>query len=182
MTLYLPDTNAYSAFASGRFPALVEKMVALRHNIILSAIVLAEMKYGWLRAGDTKRVVGQRAFVGQFNPSAFDANCANMYALLKNFLLHARIKTHGNANPIGERDMLIAAHAMALRAVLVTHNIREFFNIPGLEVEDWEKQQARHTAAGLEQQTRQHGPRGKHKEMLNAAPDVPPAPPDMRAD
>ena len=56
----------------------------------------------------------------------------------KNFLLHTRKATHGNASPIGERNMLIAAHALALNAVLVTHNTKEFSKVPGLQVEDWQ--------------------------------------------
>jgi len=34
-------------------------------------------------------------------------------------------------------DTLIAAHAMALGAILVTHNTREFRRVDGLAVEDW---------------------------------------------
>ena len=38
---------------------------------------------------------------------------------------------------IGPLDTLIAAHALALGAVLVTHNTREFTRVPKLTVEDW---------------------------------------------
>jgi tRNA(fMet)-specific endonuclease VapC len=34
-------------------------------------------------------------------------------------------------------DMLIAAHALSLNAVLVTGNEREFRRVPGLRVENW---------------------------------------------
>ncbi len=34
-------------------------------------------------------------------------------------------------------DTLIAAHALALGAALVTHNTREFGRIPDLMIEDW---------------------------------------------
>ncbi len=38
---------------------------------------------------------------------------------------------------IGQNDMLIAAHAIALNATLVTDNVREFKRIKGLRVENW---------------------------------------------
>jgi predicted nucleic acid-binding protein len=62
MRHYLPDTNAYSAYASGLFPVLEAKMESWEQSIILSAIVLAEMKYGWAKARGTRRVMGQREF------------------------------------------------------------------------------------------------------------------------
>lgn len=38
---------------------------------------------------------------------------------------------------IGNMDMLIAAHAKALKATLVTNNVRDFVRIPGLTIENW---------------------------------------------
>lgn len=43
----------------------------------------------------------------------------------------------GLGKPIGPNDLLIAAHALAVNAILVTDNIREFSLVPGLEVENW---------------------------------------------
>lgn len=39
--------------------------------------------------------------------------------------------------PIGPNDLLIAAHAHALEAVLVTANIGEFKRVRDLRVENW---------------------------------------------
>ncbi|MFM7532097.1 MAG: type II toxin-antitoxin system VapC family toxin [Rubrivivax sp.] len=39
--------------------------------------------------------------------------------------------------PIGANDLWIACHALALDAVLITHNTREFQRIAGLKLEDW---------------------------------------------
>jgi tRNA(fMet)-specific endonuclease VapC len=39
--------------------------------------------------------------------------------------------------PIGPYDALIAGQARARQLMLVTHNIREFVRVPGLQVEDW---------------------------------------------
>ena len=38
---------------------------------------------------------------------------------------------------IGDRDMLIAAHARSLDYTLVTNNTREFERVEGLMIEDW---------------------------------------------
>jgi len=38
---------------------------------------------------------------------------------------------------IGANDMLIAAHALALDATLVTDNVREFERISRLKIENW---------------------------------------------
>jgi tRNA(fMet)-specific endonuclease VapC len=39
--------------------------------------------------------------------------------------------------PIGDMDTLIAAHAVTLKVVLVTNNVRHLARIPGLSVENW---------------------------------------------
>jgi tRNA(fMet)-specific endonuclease VapC len=39
---------------------------------------------------------------------------------------------------IGDRDTIIAAHALALDAVLITRNVAEFSRVPGLKVENWQ--------------------------------------------
>ncbi|MBK9574511.1 MAG: type II toxin-antitoxin system VapC family toxin [Rhodoferax sp.] len=55
---------------------------------------------------------------------------ADIYGPLKDTL-----KRQGR--PIGDMDTLIAAHALAEKLILVTHNTRHFENVPGLKLEDW---------------------------------------------
>ncbi len=43
----------------------------------------------------------------------------------------------GLAALIGSMDTLIAGSALARRATLVTHNVREFRRVKGLRIEDW---------------------------------------------
>jgi len=40
--------------------------------------------------------------------------------------------------PIGSNDLQIAAIALANNLILVTHNVREFSRVQGLQIEDWE--------------------------------------------
>ena len=48
-----------------------------------------------------------------------------------------RAELEAEGQPIGPNDLLIAAHAYALGAVLVTANTKEFTRIRGLTVENW---------------------------------------------
>ena len=50
--------------------------------------------------------------------------------------LRVELETKGEV--IGGMDMLLAAHALALRATLITRNVREFSRVPNLRVEDWQ--------------------------------------------
>ncbi len=52
-------------------------------------------------------------------------------------LVRASLSRRGK--PIGPLDTLIAGHARALSAILVTHNTREFTQVESLKVEDWLK-------------------------------------------
>ena len=60
----------------------------------------------------------------------FDDAAAQAYGAVK-----AELQRRGT--PIGPLDTLIAAHAKALKVVLVTNNTREFSRVDGLVVEDW---------------------------------------------
>jgi tRNA(fMet)-specific endonuclease VapC len=48
-----------------------------------------------------------------------------------------RAELDRRGQPIGPNDLLIAAHALALDATLVTDNVREFSRVEGLAVENW---------------------------------------------
>jgi len=49
--------------------------------------------------------------------------------------LRARLQAGGQ--PIGALDTLIAAHALAVGATLVTNNLAEFDRVPRLACENW---------------------------------------------
>ena len=49
--------------------------------------------------------------------------------------LRTYLERHGDT--IGAMDMLIAAHALSTRLVLVTNNTGEFGKVPELTIENW---------------------------------------------
>jgi predicted nucleic acid-binding protein len=65
---------------------------------------------------------------------SFDEQAARRAGEVRLFLESMR----PNAQPIGQYDVLLAGHAIALGATLVTHNTREFTRVPGLAIEDWQ--------------------------------------------
>jgi tRNA(fMet)-specific endonuclease VapC len=70
------------------------------------------------------------AFLAPFRVLDFDAAAADCYA-------HARAHLATKGQPIGDRDLMIAAIAVANRLIVVTSNISEFARVPGVVVEDW---------------------------------------------
>ena len=48
-----------------------------------------------------------------------------------------RLRANKRLKKIGRADLLIAAITLANRAILVTRNVRDFGQVPGLQVENW---------------------------------------------
>ena len=48
-----------------------------------------------------------------------------------------RLRANKKLKKIGRADLLIAAITLANRATLVTRNLKDFRQVPGLKVENW---------------------------------------------
>ena len=131
--MYLLDTNACIRILNGTSPSLIDRLRAVPRSLVrLSSVVKAELLYG---ARKSARVAENLRLLERFFDTIaslpFDDSCAEQYGLLRDELDRA-------GTPIGSNDLLIAATARAHRAVLVTHNIREFSRVAELRLEDWE--------------------------------------------
>jgi tRNA(fMet)-specific endonuclease VapC len=102
------------------------------HEVVLSAITVAELEYGAHRSGDyAKEITAVRKIATPFDACDFDASiCAEKYGEVRHALEQA-------GTPIGAMDLLLAGHALALEATMVSNNIREYSRVPGLKVENW---------------------------------------------
>ena len=69
-------------------------------------------------------------FLLQFHVAPFDESATLAYG-------QVRHQFERRGNPIGPLDTLIAAHALSLKATVVTNNTRHFGQVPGLAAESW---------------------------------------------
>ncbi|MEW5740279.1 MAG: type II toxin-antitoxin system VapC family toxin [Myxococcota bacterium] len=97
----------------------------------MSAITLAELRFGVARSRSGKQAAANlRVLLSRIPVVPFDDAATAEYGPL-------RADLEGRGVPIDPLDTLIAAHALALRWTLVTHNTREFRRVPGLKLIDW---------------------------------------------
>jgi tRNA(fMet)-specific endonuclease VapC len=133
---YLLDTNVMSRLARGIDPNIARQVHAHVMSCHLSAIVWYELQYGAARSAFPQRATPRLALLRRIFPAVleFDEEAARRAAQVRVWLETLR----PNAQPIGAHDVLLAGQALALDAILVTHNIREFARVPGLKTEDWQ--------------------------------------------
>jgi tRNA(fMet)-specific endonuclease VapC len=129
---YLLDTNVVVTLLNDATSRPARR--ARQHrpsDMAMSAIVAHELFYGAFKSHRTKRNVDLVEAL-QFAVLEFDKEDARQAGRLRALLAD-------KGTPIGPYDVLIAGQAMARNLILVTHNIREFGRVPGLQIEDWQR-------------------------------------------
>lgn len=120
---YLLDTNCCIYLLSRTRPALEERIARCASGAVrISAIVGAELILGFAEADAKLKILLER-FLVVFPIVPFDEKAARAYA--------------GVPFRRGKLDRLVAAHALALDAALITNNVRDFADVPGLKLQDW---------------------------------------------
>jgi len=131
MPLRMLDTKIASAAIRGH-RAVDERLRALPAGAwCISAVTRAELRFGVERrphAAQLAQLVD--AFLVVAPAVAWDSSAADAHGRLR-----AQLEASGKR--IGDFDEMIAAHALALGAVLVTDNTRHFRQVRGLELENW---------------------------------------------
>jgi tRNA(fMet)-specific endonuclease VapC len=132
MTLYLLDTNIASHIIKGDHPTVLRHLVDVpMSDIVVSAVTEAELCYGVAKRGNpdglTRRV---REFLIRVAVLPWTREAAHAYGQLRTDCEAAGVT-------LAPMDMMIAAHAQAAGAILVTHD-RAFSRVPaGLNLADW---------------------------------------------
>ncbi len=135
MTLYMLDTNIASHVIKGDIPAVRDRLAAVpMRSVVLSAVTQAELLYGVAKRGyPTGLATRVHEFLIRVEVLPWTQNVAIVYAALR-----ASCETAGVT--LAPMDMMIAAHAKAADAILVTRD-RAFGFVPdGLKVQDWAPQ------------------------------------------
>lgn len=125
--LFLLDTNTVSFIVRGSQPGLLQRLRRHPVNAVaISSVTEAELLYGLARKPEAAAV---QTFLKHVQSLPWDSQAATRYGVLR-----AQLEAAGT--PLGNLDTLIAAHALAAGATLVTHD-RAFRQVPGLAIEDW---------------------------------------------
>jgi tRNA(fMet)-specific endonuclease VapC len=127
---YLLDTDSVSFALRGQGEVGARLQAQRPSDLCISAITLAELRYGADRKGSRKLRGLIDTFAAAVDVISFDETCALEFGRIASILAE-------RGTPIGEFDVLIASHAVALRCTLVTNNVRLFSRVPGLLVENW---------------------------------------------
>ena len=101
-------------------------------QVAASVVTEAELLFGIARRPEATRLrIAVREFLLRVDVLPWNSEAARCYADLR-----AALEREGM--PMGNLDMMIAAHALATHAVLVSSD-HAFRRIKHLEVEDWAK-------------------------------------------
>ncbi len=131
--LHMLDTDIASYLIKGKSPTVENRLAALAPSMVcISVMTRAELQYGLKRLpADHRLHLAVRQFLKIVRTLPWDAEAADWYAGIR----HQLVST---GQPIGELDMMIAAHALSAGAVLVTNNGRHYERIEApLILENW---------------------------------------------
>ncbi|HZQ52149.1 MAG TPA: type II toxin-antitoxin system VapC family toxin [Bryobacteraceae bacterium] len=126
------DTNTASYVIKGAIPAVDAHLRKLDvTQVSISAVTRAELRCGVRRLHQATRLTAEvERFLSGIHTLPWDEAAADEFA-------NVRADLERTALPIGIMDTMIAAHAKAVNAVLVTNNVKHFRRVKGLFVQSW---------------------------------------------
>lgn len=132
--LYMLDTDTCIFLMRGDSSALADKVQSIDlQQQVMSVVTFAELSYGVQASATSRRKQNQTVLDSlALHLAVLDwpQAAAQHYAEIR-----ADLKKRGAQ--LGAADLMIAAHARALGAVVVTNNVKDFGRVKGLRVENW---------------------------------------------
>ena len=130
MPRYMLDTNMCIYLMKNQ-PEEVSQRFAQCYvgDVVMSAITLAELEFGVSVCADPERErKNLDSLIELIEVKSFDVSAARSYG---------PVRKATREKKSDHLDKLIASHAIALGATLVTNNERDFTAYPSLTVENW---------------------------------------------
>lgn len=100
-------------------------------EICISAITVSELRYGVAKSTKFREnAAALDEFLSRFDLLDYPVSAAEIYGMI-------RADLERSGTPIGNNDLLIAAHAVTIDARVATANTSEFGRVRGMKVVDW---------------------------------------------
>ena len=129
--MYLLDTNICVYVIRKRPESVYRRLSNMDgRGVAISVVTAFELEVGALRSQGKHYSEAVRLFIAELPVLPLEDSARAAYGQLRTTL-------ERRGEIIGAYDMLIAAHALALNATLVTNNEKEFKRVKGLKVENW---------------------------------------------
>ncbi len=119
-----------SYLIKGSYPEVNTAFEKCFPNVCISSITYAELNYGAVKRKSLPLMRKVHTFCELVECIEWNAKAAVNYVKI-------RTELEANGSPIGSMDMLIAASALAVGAVLVTNNTAHFSRVKELKLENW---------------------------------------------
>ena len=132
MTAWMLDTNIASHVIKGDRPEVIKRLVSLpMDDIVISSVTEGELLYGLAKRGYPKALSERvRQFLLRVDVLPWDHDVTRTYGDL-------RAAYEAKGVTLAPLDMMIAAHAVATDATLVTRD-KAFAHVPQpLRTDDW---------------------------------------------
>ncbi|MFO7761883.1 MAG: type II toxin-antitoxin system tRNA(fMet)-specific endonuclease VapC [Thermodesulfobacteriota bacterium] len=131
MLKYLLDTNIVIYTMKNRPQRVKKHFLQHQGRMAISAVTLGELVFGAEHSRQVERNLADiEAMSARLEVLPFDNKAAYLFGQIRAALYSA-------GRPIGPYDMMIAGQARASGLILVTNNLKEFEQVPGLILEDW---------------------------------------------
>lgn len=130
------DTDTCIFLMRGEMPALAARVQSVPlERQVMSAMTFAELTYGVQASAAGRRKQNQAVLdqlVRHLAVLDWPQEAARHYAEI-------RVDLKKRGAQLGAADLMIAAHARAIGAAVVTNNTKDFGRVKGLQVENWTK-------------------------------------------
>jgi len=131
LTRYMLDTNIISDLIRNPQGKAAKRIAQVGDDTLCTSIVVAaELRYGCAKSGSKRLLRAVEDLLAEIDVLPFDVPADAEYGRIR-----SELETAGKL--IGSNDLLIAAHAQAIGATIVTANVDEFKRIRALSVENW---------------------------------------------